>query len=77
MRVTVIIVCNQVQVTGSQFLKYRNVEMDKTRWGSFLDFAAKFPGVDHINVYNPKLPKGKNFMKQFKWDAVNSCFNAK
>lgn len=48
---TVIIVCTGPGNIGSPFKKYHNVPKTGPGFDKFIAFAAKFPGLDHINFY--------------------------
>lgn len=60
---TAIIVCNQPQINGAKFLKYRNIINAPTARRRFENFAKKFPGASHINFYDKKT---KQFIEQIK-----------
>ena len=56
---TAIVYCNQKQVNGQQFLKYRNIQDNQNGIGTFMNFAAKFPGAEYVNFYYKKNRKFK------------------
>ena len=56
---TAIIYCNQPQVNGNQFLKYRKISDTTAGISKFLLFAAKFPGAQYVNFYYRDTKKFK------------------
>lgn len=62
-KLTAIIACNEEQVNGSKFLKYRNIPDTDKEKEKFKLFAAKFPGAVHINLYDKQSRK---FIEQIK-----------
>lgn len=49
------------------FRKYRHIARQEAKVNRFIAFASRFPGVKHINFYDPGLPKGSNFCFQYRF----------
>jgi hypothetical protein len=60
---TAIIVCTNPGNIGEPFKKFRNIPKAGKGFDEFIKFAAKFPGISHINFYEkvkqPGETKGK------------------
>lgn len=63
---TIIVVCefDSCGIKQNQFLKYHNIKKDRLQ--RFWKFARQIPDLHHINFYDAKKPKGKNFVKQVR-----------
>lgn len=51
-KVTAIVYCDQDQVNGKRFLKYKHVDNTPRGIRTFLNFAKQFPGARHVNFYS-------------------------
>lgn len=62
-----IIYCEVAQVNKKQFLKYHLNDFEEKTVAKFLNFAARFPGVRHVNFYD----SSRNFIKQIRIKKAN------
>lgn len=63
-KVRAIIYCNVPQVNGNQFLKYNYVDNTPRGLQTFINWARRFPGAEHINFYCKQTGQ---FIEQHKY----------